>query len=371
MKIKISNIYYTNIILILLNNWITETKILFNIYENFKIWIILSICLLSLIQVLITRYKLKENIFLLIILILCIYTSYKINNTWLIYLFISAVFSKDKDINIIMQIISNSLILFFSINFISFLIMYFFYSDNLLVLYTANKIRWNINFLSPNNASRYLIFLTLSYFYKTYRKNEYLKWIFLFFISGIVYIFTKSEALLIIPLIFILKMSKNNQIINYLVDKFSKVGFFILWGISYISILIPNSKIIIFLDKLSTGRFKLGLRAIEYYGKSFFGNNVSLGSYMNINDSFVYMGIDNAYLYFMVKNGIIYLVIIGILFFKSNSKLDYKSKVCISIYCIYCLFENSILSPSSFFPIIIAVNSIFNNSKKTETYLIN
>lgn len=361
IKIKVNTeyLYYNFFILMIVNNWCSDTDLLSYIYRFIKPLILLISVILAYIIVIKDKYTLIKILILSILIIAVGYTSYVTKNNWILYSMILISLSHNINIDKLIKIEFNYMTLFIIITLIIFLFQLIFVPDIVNITYNGISKKYSMGFIGANEAARYWIYWTLLFEYINFEnKVSYLKNIVIFFITIFFYIFTGSDALFMIVFIFIFKSLRNIRCFRKFIEKFSGYSFGFFWLLSVLLLKIPGKVIFKFLDIIFTGRLNLGIRAINTYGITFIGQG-GLEFYHWVEESIntgYRLVVDNAYYMIMIQYGIIYLIIITYIFYKSIGKCDYKTNVCLIIYSIFALAENTILSPTAVFPVIIAMN---------------
>ena len=108
------------------------------------------------------------------------------------------------------------------------------------------------------------------------------------------------------------------------------------------------------IDELLSGRIKLGAYALEYYGLSFWGQDLT--DIIVVWDSDWRLSghtFDNVYSYLMCSYGIVWLLVLVFLFYRLALIGDEKTNIMIILWMLYGISEVQILDPYRFFPIML------------------
>ncbi len=228
---------------------------------------------------------------------------------------------------------------------------------------TVDGIRYSFFTYHPNTFARIFIFVIALSCFVNNLEMSIRRWICIWLLTGIIYYYTKSDALYLIGVCFLLSMVKNNNIVEkvlYFLTKFG-VPFLVFFSLSLaLTANIPflYQKIQV-LSELMSGRLGSNLRALALYGPTFWGQESEFGAHFVFHGvSYDWVYADNMYVYMIVHWGIVYLVLMTLLLLATADKLDYKAKMMVGIYLLYGLGENFTTMIYVSFPLLIAYSVI-------------
>lgn len=298
----------------------------------------------------------------LILIAVCLIT-YIFTSYWAFFdLFFIGVFYKNKDYQKILKTI------FFSILAAVIVVvgLYFLhFMPDYIVLRDDGRERISLGFSHPNTLGR--IILLISVIYVLIRRDR-MK-LFEYAVMGIaavfIYIYPNSitSAFLIILMISILLFKKiytflrKKEIIeNRLIRRVCIIMLPLIVAALFIilAIFMKNSGFIADFPKTLQSRVIMGKKAIDIYGISLFGNDITFTSSLNIfmnKSNEEYFVVDNFYYYLLIKFGLIAFAYYLVMYFKRiiksiKEKDVYRLMTCM-IFMIYSISENSMLSSLS------------------------
>lgn len=194
----------------------------------------------------------------------------------------------------------------------------------------------------------------LMYLWLNWDKMTKKKWIFLYVLSAVFYMATKSDSWLIVFAILIIAEFKKIKIVRKIVAGFAYITFPLfgvlnIWmGINFLSKGYLSS-LFATLDYVFNRRVSMAYLAIKENGMTWLGQKIEM---IHEWDSvFNYNGytIDSAYIYFYVCIGVVYLILISIGFFMLRKYHDYRVTLIILAFSLYSLIEiHSIYLTNSF-----------------------
>lgn len=243
------------------------------------------------------------------------------------------------------------------------------------VLYDELGVRYGLFTYHPNTIARIFIFyIALSCFV---HKMEIptINWIMIFITTIIMFVLTRSDALYLVGVCFLLSKVKSIEKVDKILTVFVKYGVIIFTGFSLsvaLTASIPGVRqLLLQLNVLMSNRLTSNLRALELYGITLLGNNSVFGR------NFVYQGVayqwiyaDNMYVYMMVHWGLIYLLLLAFLLFVTSNNLDYRAKAMVLVLLMYGIGENNVVNIYTSFPLLIAYSTIIkNDSEKISIYI--
>lgn len=308
------------------------------------------------------RYNRSRTLIGCILMILGILNFTLFHRNWFLYLSYILFFIEGRDISKIIKVVFKCLFTVITINFICFFISYFAFPYLVNVKYSNNIIRYDM-FCGdhPNFAGRYWIFAVIAWFSLYYEKLNWRKWLVLFSLTGIVYYFIRSDALLLVLVIYILWVFRKRKTIIISLRFFARYGIAFMLLISCASLWMKANpylkEIYILLDLASTGRLTFTDIALHDNNVSLFGKEFIQG--MQTANSQVLYYVDNAYIYALLFYGAIYILILAVMIYLAAPKMNYKSLICITIFLLYGLIENGIFDVVAIVPLILVAESLY------------
>lgn len=365
MKIDIGRAYEYLFVLMLVNNWWGDLQVFQGIYPFVKP-IILGLSIILVIKVMIKKmYTIFEFMFAALIILVGIYTSYITGSRWILYLVLLIVLSKKADRKRLVVITYRCMSIFLVISVFIFMIQYIGFPDMVKSISHDGMTKYSMTFIGANEAARYWIYwVLLKECIATDTHMTLSEKILIVFGTLFFYTFTRSDALLAVVIIVLLKYMKKNKKWEWIVKKFSGYTFLLIWGVSVLILKFQKTRLFILLNAICTGRLLLGISAFRMYGVTLAGRR-PLEFYQWIDEGIngFRLVVDNAYYMIMIQYGIIYLLLISFIFIRASKRCSYLENVCFIIYALFALAENVILSPTAIFPVIIAANACWKQKK--------
>lgn len=355
MRLRLGKVdlFYIMVIIISFNQSISDTSI-FTLYGMIKPLIIGVICVLAGIQVISIRKIKTKQIILWTLLACSIYTSIVVENTWMIYIFVISLFLADKDIKKIVKCIIYPSAIIFMVNCGCFFWNFIFNSDSLeYIVQYETDIRYFMNYNSPNGAGRILIFIVLGYLYILNRKVKMIENVIAVTITVLIYAFTRTDALILVPIILLLYNFKDK--IECIIMLASKMAYWIEMIVSYLFIIFSSTNIAFVFDTFLVGRMTFSLKVLGENGFSLLGQKIDLG-YQYIESDIYKLTCDNGFYYIPIVYGGVYLIFMSlVVIYITKTKVDTSESICYLIYFLYMFIENRIFDFPSVFPLLLMI----------------
>lgn len=372
MKVKRCDFFYIMTALIAIHQSLMGMSWATTIYHPFRLPVMCLIALLVFIQFVFMKKATGKEIAILLFLFAGIHTSIVVGNTWLIYFFSLVFFLRNKDIRktIKMIVIISSIV--FAITIILFLFQYYHGHSGGLEFFirsTDTMKRYYIYYSSPSGAAKDLIFITLGWVYlrKENWRGDLLIRLVLLLASFVVYFFTHSEAVFIVPSIFLLEWFEKTEYGLYALGLIRRGVLILCPLISFLFILLRGLGMdhpMPIMDGLLTGRLSLAYNSVRYNGITIFGNKVATGwQSIGYNTSYN-VTCDNGYIFCMVCYGLIYLIIFFyVVFSTSTKKLTAREEIVFIVMGLYMFIENRFIDIPASIPLIIVFHSFLSNKR--------
>lgn len=348
--------YYLLLIIIVLHQNIMDSS-LFEWYRYTKWFVFIAIIFGVILQFKeLERITLKQGL-LALFLLFSLITFSIIKTSWLIYFFIIAFFIKGKKIDTIIRIVVTCTASVFFINFFSWLIHYISEPKSLHYIVQYGKdFRYFIYYSSPNGAAKTFIFIVIGYIYLNYGKIKFYQVTIVLIITGILYYFTKSDALSIVILSIILYYSMLKlDGIRVLVSILRKNIFFVFLIMIGFFVFGAETKLFALIDSLLVGRLSTSFQTLNIYGISLIGQKIGLGYQVFDNDVYM-LYCDIAFIYTVIYYGMIYFCFITFIMMATRkNKIDERGNLCLIVYVLYMLIENRIFDFPVVFPLLLLV----------------
>lgn len=373
-RIKVSEeyLYYYFFFLMMLNNWCGDLQVLSLIYEKVKPLILLSSIMLITLLIFKEKYSFRELICISFLILMGMYTSYKSGSMWILYSMLLISLVKCADINKLTNIAYKSMSVFLIIALSLFGIQVMLFPNTVTVYNDGTVIKYSMTFIGANEAARYWIYWTLLFICLYYKKRiSLLKKLLIFLGTIFFYICTRSDALLLVIIIIFMKyMGKSTHWVKF-VRKYSGYTFPLLWSGSLLLLTLNGTWIFNWIDNFFSGRLFLGIKSFNKYGVTLIGRTTLEFFKWITNDTVpaYRLVLDNAFYMVMVQYGIIYLFLLSFIFIKSSKKCSYPMSICIIVYSLFALAENTIFSPTAIFPVLIAAHACWNKKVGMKGYV--
>lgn len=369
MKIDTRRSYEYLYVLLLINNFGGELLIISNVYRFIKPFV-LGISIAVLWETVVRkRYPAAGLMLFFSLLFLGGYTAYVTESKWVLYLVLLIVLAKDIDTGRLSFLTYRCLSVFLLFIVGGFAVQLIQFPHMLLKTVSYDHVtRYYMGFISPNESPRYWIYWVLlsEYLDKSGQMpSSILKRASIILGTVFFYVFTRSDALLLVPGVFFLRyMGRYKKWVRFLV-LFGGWSFPLLWSASVFILALKGTGFFALLDNLCSGRLSLGIAAFRMYGATFFGRQpLEFYHWVNAGESDAFrLFVDNAYHMIMIQHGIIYLLILSFVFIRTSKKCSYGENICFIVYSIFALAENIVFSPTAVFPVIIAANACWREKK--------
>lgn len=288
-------------------------------------------------KILITKYKKKEIIITLVILMFSIISSYRTSDMRTIWFALFLVGSKNIKFESVVKVSLYTMIVCCSV----FIIMSLFGLSSITSVSDVKGVRFSFGLGHPNMASAYYCIITALLCYL--RKDKIKIWniIVLFILGIIVFYLTKcttgiilSSFYLILVLLLKLNILKNNFVkYSICIFLFLLIAFFSIAPIVY------NDNLS-YINSLLTGRISQSNYYINKYGINLFGSNV----FSDLNSKTTDNILDNGYIRILVVNGLISYVFIVYNYINILKKClkneKYNLFTLIAFFVVYMCVEN-------------------------------
>ena len=371
IKFRITSeyLYYYILVLLLVNNWWGDLQIFQGVYPAIKPLVLGSAIIMTLALIIEESYTFTELVVAFILIVIGGYTSYLTGSKWTLYSMILIAYAKNINIEKAIKIIYSCMSVFIAVSVNIFLFQYIFVPSSLSI--SEDMTKYSMTFIGANEAARYWIFWFALFLYvNAEKKISIFKKLMILIMTALFFVCTRSDALIMIFAMAILRYLGHRKSFRKFVENYAGYSFSLLWIFCLIILKFENSKIFNIINKYVTGRLRLGIRGFETYGVSIFGqSHLEFLQWVNTENYGSYrLVVDNAYYMIMIQYGTFYLILISFLFFKAKGRLDFKSSCCLIVYAVFALAENTILSPTAIFPVIIAANLSWKAKKERAVF---
>ena len=258
---------------------------------------------------------------------------------------------------------------------------------NLYIERSAEQMRYALGFGYVTIASTCFLFIILM---SAYLKKSNMPWVevlYSFLISILLYYITDSRCDFFISIgvilsIALIKLIKNFNFDKFFQNKYIKLlivalpMFFLLMSVIIYLLYLNKVDFVIKLDRILSGRLFYTAKAIEKYGYSIFGVDVSFGAINAVDNAIIqpdnYHFVDNGYFHILLNYGLVnlLLVIVGytLMLHKSIKKQNYWLVFCLIVSLINGLIEPYLIE-YDFNVFVISLCGIFNEESNQIKYL--
>lgn len=288
-------------------------------------------------KILITKYKIKEIIVSLVILMFSIISSYRTSDMRTIWFAFFLIGSKNVEFDSVVKVSLRTMIVCCSV----FIIMSLFGFSNISSFSNVKGLRFSFGLGHPNMASAYYCIIIILICYL--KKDKIKKWniIVLFIMEIVVFLMTKCTTGMVVGSFYLLLVLFLK--LNFLKVKAVKnfIFIFLLLLIAFFSIapIVYNDNLS-YVNTLLTGRISQSNYYINKYGINLFGSNV----FSDLNSETTDNILDNGYIRILVVNGLIsyiYIVFNYINILKKCLKSEkYNLFSLIAFFVVYMCAEN-------------------------------
>jgi len=336
----------------------------------FKSVTILCIVIFWIIALIQNKPYARNVVYLLIPCLVGYRTATKMYNENIIFLLLLMFLCRRDTIDKIIKVAYCTTKVFFWIHFFIFFVSRIVpigVSDNFLI--GEMGMRYYFFTTHPNTIARIFIFyIALSCFVYNLDLSIF-KWLIIFTVTVVLYYLTKSDAVYLIFVCFLLSHLAENEKVDKMLTYATKYGipFFLIFSLSLAwSLSIPFLyQFLKKLDLMMSYRLTSNLKALSLYSPTFLGQNSVFGKefvYQGVTYNYIYA--DNMYIYTVLHWGIFYLLLMAILLFLTAEKLDFKSKMMIIVLLLYGIGENGVTPVYVSYSLLIAYSVLIKSESK-------
>lgn len=363
-------LYYILILMLILPAAAQHSQVLSPISQSIN-GFLNAICFLLLLLIVYTSRMTKKQFVLLgFACILGLLIFILLGRTFFLFYTILLIFSKDKSIDRIYKMFIWPIGIVFCFNILCTIYFAIFDRGNLYIRIMPNNSKPQLDLSCgghPNHASLFFVVLAMLIIYKKWENLKFMHWCMLGILSVAVYTFIGSEAVffpLLSLILWLLRkkdLAKNTLgfVIQYGILIFLCFSLIEIWVLSIPS-LAPFAQ---WLNDMSTGRFMLTQKVLDYYPPTFLGADVKFGMLKLTPTEDIFLYADNAYVNMLVNDGAIYLVLLEGILYKVAKYLNFRELVMILLLMVYGIAETSMLSYLSMFPLLCAVCKYYERKK--------
>lgn len=348
--IKVSElVFFTAYVIYLISNMLGTTML--RVYVNDKIPTIINLLtfLLIIFKIIVfDNYSLKKlNIIILIgISVFFSYLSSGYSN--LIFLGLFIIGAKDVSFD---RIIKIYLIIGITITIMAFIAVYLGLIEH-IIYYRNGQPRYSFGSIYCTDFAARIFYLIISFFYLSNKKISIKSALSFFLIGCFTYYFcgARLDSICIFftscATLYVIYRRKKNINISFVIKKVLIYSVPLSCIMTIIVTVKYNaySGIMIFLDKMLSGRLNIGKQGIDQYGFSLFGQNIFMKGNGGTNEAITdYFFIDSSYIFIGLRYGILLLIILCILYFISTRNSINNGDIILPI-CVLLIAINSIVA---------------------------
>jgi hypothetical protein len=323
------------------------------------------------------NYSRRSFLLIIIIGILCLYSSLIIKYFSLLCSFLCICAMQDVDINKILKVSARSKVIILSIHVIAYIAVYLYKPEVIQFVYRDGVKRHYFFLGHANMFTAYLAWTCLEIIYIHYKQIKKLQLLLIWVINIVFYQFTHSNTgtiVLTVVILVILIERKDWRFIDKGLSFLSKYGF----GIC--SILFPAIAVIYarlngtllmiwnWLNQGLTGRLLYGAVAYDVYGFTIFGRTISFPEKIYWSGKWIdNVVFDNSYIWMFIIFGIVNLLILSVAFFLLERKTNNMEKILIIAFTFYGIMEAYVVNVIICFPLLFIGKYIYEQ-KTAEKY---
>lgn len=234
----------------------------------------------------------------------------------------------------------------------------------------SGEARYNFGFSHPNVFSCVLTNLFAMYLWLHYDSVRSRNLLVICLMEIAAFLITGSRTGLVVTLFLVVfvvlyRNNKPHRFIKFMASYALPVLTAVFYGLcqAYQS----GNALVLLVDQSLSGRIRLGAYALQRFGVSFFGQNLS-GVEVKWDAFWKLSGItfDNIYTY-LIATQFVWLVVVAFLFYIIAKKGSTKQHIFILTWALYGISEIHVMNPILFFVILI-VTSLFDRNKRREMH---
>lgn len=314
------------------------------------------------ISILMKRFPAKVLCIYVFVALVALYTTLRVGSLSVLLTVMTCLALREEDIEDVVRFTFFYEVVFFIAHFALAIIMMLFGGK----MYAIHNgiVRYHFGFVHPNSFAIVLVNISVMWLWLKYDKVNTIDIVGMVCINAAGYFYTKCRTALGIMLaVVILRMlffkNRNTKILK--ITASLCVPALSLIMLVLISQYISGAPMILLIDKLLSLRIKLGAYALEHYGLTFAGQDMTEITVMW--DSFWQLNghtFDNVYSFLLINYGFLWLLFLIVLFYKLAQINSEKDNIVILLWAIYGITEVHIINPFLFFPIML-VSKLFQN----------
>ena len=355
-------VYYIIIVVLTFDSAVRNSQVLYPIYQSIESIIPIFMLILAFLVILTGKIRQNKLILAAVMFFLGSVIFLRLGRTFFIYFTLVIIFAPGKDLDTVARLMLKIMGGVFGFNVLSTIYFFIFDHSSLYVRRALNEPRPQLDLSCgghPNHAACFYVFILCLIVYLYWDKLTFKFWILTSLLCGIVYFLIGSVAVFLVAVLLLVWVFRKNSAFIKIAAKAIKCGIPIIIFISLISVwakYVPGGLLIDkWLNVMSSGRFQLSMKVLDYYALTFLGADTEFGHFMvNFNQD-LYLYADNAYIYMLVNSGAIYLFILWGIFYRAADVLKVDEVAICIVYLCYGLAESNILSFTCLFPVIVAV----------------
>lgn len=221
--------------------------------------------------------------------------------------------------------------------------------------------RHSLGISYPTDTAAYIFYLLLAYYYLKFKKLTWRSYVAVFLLDIVIYELTQARnsfilILLTIPVIWIAQRASQKHLVSRGIASF-------YWAVvpltAYCTVLLAwlyngGNKFFKIMDHALSGRLSLSHQAIKKYGFSLFGHHITENGWGGAkglknfhNPGFSYFYIDSSYIRLVVIYGVIIGVLIVIsmtvIAYRSTLRREYVLAAIIMLISLHCVVEQHLI----------------------------
>lgn len=368
IRIKVSDlsVYLKMGLLLLVIKSLGGSSRILPIEQNFDTILSLLGTLFFIMNILSAKYPLKTLLQYVAIVLLGMYTSMQVGNVSIFITIATILAIRKERFDEVIRFIYLCEVGFLFVHTLYMIVYALFFSTNVLFTLVNGDMRFNFGFGHPNVAAIILVNLFFMWAWINYNNIRKKQLLAILLIEIATYLLTNSRTALLITIVFLLLLYFG-KVVNgkHLLTRIGASFLFPVLGVIMWLLVIGylNGNLIsIAINQILTSRIKLGAFAVDRFGYSLFGQDLSHFSMVwdsawGLN-TFTF---DNIYTYTMVNVGIVWLVLCAILFSKLAWNKNVKVNIFIIVWALYGITEVHGINSYLCFPILL-VSLLFDRN---------
>ena len=345
---------------------VTSVTIYFRLPKTLQEFLMAAAYGLVLVHVLQKPYRKKELIWMGLVTVLILYTSFRMKNMYYLSAWAMIAGGIRWDIRRMIKVMfATTLVIFLSVCTVSSGLYLLGYDQGILINVRRGDVQsFMFGFVHTNMFSILLSNLCLMYVWLKKEGIRPFQILLLTVFQAVGFCFTKTRTSLIIFLLtavlILLRQGGSRKPYEKLRYLFLGIGG-IYWALSHL--LLQNNLAAMAADRILTGRIRYSAYAMQHFGWTFLGQNLNTEIQWDQIWKLSSFTFDSVYSFLFFQGGILWFFLLGAAFVKLKGRVDQMELILLGAWMLYAVTETNTLLPQFGFQILL-LSRVFEKEDK-------